>query len=465
MSAVEELEQLLAETSAQELASANLDEIMELRKKLNPYGRTIAGSDNYLNFSITLIQEEYLKKLQVTAFVGFLFRMCDEWKVPAGVPVVPVRDHIEDPTKVEMPEKMRNGSDPKAVADYEFNKEWMHKRMIVHEFLEEFLQFNPDEHVRSAYRPNREDKKRAPVTTNAGVAAVEHLKNTDKEFAIKESAFEAGLDSKGRDNGQEFTYKKVRVRGKDGKVLYKDIKVPIGDLSAQNVDSSQKTDGGKDVGVSRTVREFIPPHDTFGRYTRYLKENYEELRKAVEDLYCEKPDYELAINPYSWHSTLDDAEAFKKKHAKEVIASVFTVHSGKWNFFDSFKKQRENVNFYTEDTIVLEEMIKQLERDEKLGRDLMKKRKTIAKKKNVIEDGPHAESFESWKKNNPHLQKLSMVGDKCDDEISGEDAIQVDVWHLAKGGVELTKSKFYTQAEAPLFAEEKTVENAKKNKN
>jgi len=520
----EELEELLNNLNDEELAKLNADEINELRKKLNPYGRTIQGSNNYLNFSITLIRDEYLKKLYTTAMIGFLFRMCDEWKVPPGVPVTTVEEYLEDNSKINTPDMIKNGADKNAIADYEFNQKWMEKRLHVYEFLEEMFQFNPDEHVRSAYRPNRKDKNRKPVETPAGKIAVEHLKKTDKEFAINESEYEINNKDK------LAKYKKITIKGRDGKVktiLRKETdenntsnsnnvsndgventntnvnnntntntnnanannanannanannanannanannanannaNVNNANVNNANVNNANVNSENKeyDSNCSKTVRSIIPSHDTFGRYTRYLKENYEQLRDAVKDLYCEKPEYELAINPYSWHETSDDAEAFKKKHAKEVIAEVFTAHSGKWNFFDNFKEQRENVNFYTEDTIILEEMVKQIERDEKLGRDLMEKRKTIAKKKNIIENGPHAESFSAWKNNNPFAQQFQKTDNqKSDEEIMDEDVIQLDVWKIAKGGLELTKDKFYTQAEAPTFASEESVRDS-----
>jgi len=502
-SIADELENLLSNISDEQLANLNIDEINDLRKKINPYGRTIQGSDKYLNFSITLIRDEYLKKLYTTAMIGFLFRMCDEWKVPPGVPVISVDDYLEDNSKLDIPEMIKKGIDKNAIADYEFNQKWMEKRLHVYEFLEEIFQFNPDEHVRSAYRPNRKDKKRNPIETPAAKIAIDHLKNVDKEFSIQENEYEIA-------NKEKVTkFKKITIKGKDGKtktILRKEngenkqSETQTSQLNQLNETSqlsqlnetnqtnqtnqlnqtSQLNETNKTTQTNQTsqlnetnenkevdnkclstVKSIIPSHDTFGRYTRYIKENYEQLREAVKDLYCEKPEYELAINPYSWHDTSDDAEAFKKKHSKEVIAEVFTAHSGKWNFFDNFKEQRENVNFYTEDTIVLEEMVKQIERDEKLGRDLMEKRKQVAKKKNIIENGPHAESFNNWKQNNPFAQQFQKTDNqKSDEEIMDENLIQVDVWKIAKGGLELTKDKFYSQAEAPTFTSEENVRNS-----
>ena len=459
-----DLTHMLDELDPKDLADLPQEEVTKLRKKLNPYGRTIEGSNKYLNFSITQIHHEYWKKLIITAFVGFLNRMNDEWKVPDGVPVVPVYEYLEDKTKVDTPEIVLKKGDKNALYDYEFNRKWMEKRVAVKEFLEEFLQFNPDEHVRSAHRPCRSDSSRKPIETAAGKLAVKHLKQTDKDFRSKEELYEdvkkaKQLDSvNGSVNGSVKTKDvKKTVIGKDGKkkVIIKKVPVDSAGNEITPKDTSKKLVDGVDPTLSSTVREMIPPHDAFGRFKMYLQSNYEELRDAVRDLYCEKPELELAINPYAWHDTDEEAELFKKKHRNEVIAEIFTAHSGKWNFFDSFKEQRDSVNFYNDNTIILEEMIKQQEKDERLGQDLMKKRIEKLKKKNVIESGPDAEAFKKWRSQNSDLKQLgaSHIGDMVDDECP-PDGIEVPVWKIAKGGLEITKDKFYSQAEAPSFVKE-----------
>lgn len=457
----EQVSAMLDELNSKDLSSLDPDTIMDYRKKTNPYGRTIHGSDKYLNFSITQIREEYWKKFIISAFVGYLNRMNDEWKVPSGVPVTPVYEYLEDPSKVDVPAAVLEKGYKKTIDEYEFNKKWMAKRVIVKEFLEEMFQFNPDEHVRSGYRPNRADKTRKPINTTAGKLAVSHLKKTDRDFRVTEELHElANQEKKESDNNKKFKRVKKTIIGKDGKKKTVMRNVPIDDnddtKTQEPVDATQKLEDGKpDPTLPSTLREMLPPHDTFGRFTSYYKENLEPLREFVQDAYCEKPDLELAINPYAVHDTEEEAEAFKKKHRNEVIAEVFTVHCGKWNFFDSFKEQRENVNFYNDNTVILEEMTKQLERDERLGQDLMRKRVQKEKAKNIIEEGPDAEEFKKYREQSTVMKSLGAehIGDVVDDDCP-EDAIQVDVWKVAKGGLELTKDKFYSQSEAPTFVQE-----------
>ena len=451
LSTSEQLDLYLKALNNNDLSKLDQDKILEMRKRLNPYGRTIAGSEKFINFSITQITHEYWKKFITTAMVGFLNRMCDEWKVPSGVPVVSVYEYLDNPKLLDTPQLAFDKNNTKAIKDYEFNRNWMAKRIVVKEFLEEMFQFNPDEHVRSAYRPNYKDESRTPLETMAARLAVNHACRKDANLREERSTYN---EAKG------IKTKRVKriIKSRDGKTREVIREVPI-ETPPTPVAPTDPTpienNNMKDSSVVSTVTNMIPPHDTFGRFKMYHTENYEELREAVLALFCEKPEFELAINPYCVKDTREDAELFKKQHADEVIAEVFTVETGKWNFFDSFKKQRESVNFYNKNTIILEEMVKQIERDERLGQDLMNKRVEKEKAKNVVEAGPDAENFKAWVKENSELTKMGAkyIGDMVDEDAP-EDAVEVPVWRIAKGGLEITKDQFYSQAEPPTFVSE-----------
>ena len=452
MTTAERIDLYLQALSNKDLSKLDQDKILEMRKRLNPYGRTIAGSNKFLNFSITQITHEYWKKFITTGMIGFLNRMCDEWKVPTGVPVVSVYDWLDNPSLLDTPEAVVQKNNESMMYDYEFNRKWMEKRKIVKEFLEEMFQFNPDEHVRSAYRPNYKDKSRTPLDTMAARIAINHAIRKDAELRADKSLHDAISGVK--------TKKVKRVlKSKSGKVkeVIKEVPIdlppptPVADTDPVPLDLTHPVD----KNAFSTVTNMIPPHDMFGRFKMYLNENLEQLREAVLALYCEKPEFELAINPYAVHDTKDQAEAFKKQHADEVITEVFTAETGKWNFFDSFKKQRESVNFYNKNTIILEEMVKQIERDERLGQDLMANRVEHEKAKNVIESGPDAENFKKWVEENSDLSKMGAkyIGGMADEDMP-EDSVQVDVWKVAQGGLQLTKDKFYSKSQAPTFVKE-----------
>jgi len=174
-------------------------------------------------------------------------------------------------------------------------------------------------------------------------------------------------------------------------------------------------------------------------------------------LYCDKPDFEMAFNPYQWFKTREAAEEFQMKHKNEVITNIHIGESGKWNIVTPFKRVTESAKIWNEDTIVLEEIMKQQERDAKLGAELLKNSVDKKKKKNIITDGPDAEAFSKWKKQNAHIKNISakdINSESYADEECPDDAVEVGVWKIAKGGLELEKTKFYTKAEPPLFEDE-----------
>ena len=428
----EQLKKILEELDYEKLNELSDEKVLELRKQLNPYGRIIEGSDRYLTFSYTDLREKYLKRLLMTAFIGFLNRMNAEWKVPDGIPVVHPYDFVQDRTQLDDPESYK---DPLAKADAIENLKQMEKRIVVQEFLEHLFQFDPDEHVRSAYRPEPKDPERKAIKTPAAKRAVKHLMRTDKKFRAKVEKQKA-LDELKEREGIDVVDKK------------------------SNLDKEKMTEEprGEIDDVERHTTEMIPPDDTFGRFTRYLEANYDKLREVTNDLYCEKPDLDRAICPHSWHESRDEADKYINKHKDEMIAEVHVAMSGAWNFFAPFEKVRESARYFNSQTIVLEEMVKQIEQDSKLGQDLMKKRVARKKKKNIEHAGPDAPGFLKWKKNNNTLKDMGVYENKNEtsyaDDDCPNDAIQVDVFSFSKGGKNVQKSSFYSEAEKPVMGEE-----------
>lgn len=481
--------------SEEQIGKMPEDIVHKLRKALNPYGRTIEGSDNYLNFSATNLREEYLIRLIVTSFVAYLNRMCDEWQVPDDVPVVPVHEYLRNPDSVK-PKPLANGREmaPKIKKAYKENEKKMKKRIIVKEFLEDFLQFNPNKHVRSAYKPNFEDPERNIVDTNAGKLAVEHREKVLKDHDLKRDRKKHELKQKSKKTETVIRY----IKDQNGKKKPIKKEVPISKLKRmrkkkkKTLSYNKVSKGAKDDMIDQNTTEMIPPADTYSRFKRYMTAHYEELRNVlsenkfcilkdyledpnndlrnklgtvaygklynylskhekvlklhVKDLYCYKPDLELALNPYSWHKTRKEAEDFKKKHRNEVITDVITAHSGKWNFYGPFKAVRERMNFYNEKTMVLESIMTQIEEDAKTGADLMRKRTRTQKNKNIREEGDDDPTVKKWLGRNSSLADMGAEHINKDDDLS---KLQVDVFTVSGGGTDVQKDYFETKAIPP----------------
>jgi hypothetical protein len=484
----EQLDAILNELEIDDLPEERL---LELRKQLNPYGRTIEGSDNYLNFSFINLTEKYMQRLMMTGMIAFLNQKCDAWRVPLGHRQFPVYDYVKDNTILDEFYKTWKADDPKISAEIAFNKKMMEKRVIVKEFLEELFQYNPDVHVRSVYKPQPKDIARGIIDTPAANLAIHELKKSNIEFReqmieydriqkliamregqaceniahrnekivldINERARCKAMREKERREKYEATIdadcEKYIAACKAGSRSYPDNidkliakKIVLPDIHYANVDYSNLTQ--EDKNLLRTVCEMIPPEDIYYDFKLYFEENYDKLREAVLYLYCEKPEFDVAINPYSWHETEEEAEDFQKKHSGEVIADIFTAASGKWNLIAPFKKVREAAKYFNENTTILEEITKQIESDAKLGKDLMERKVKQRKKQNVDESGPDAEFFAQWKKQNTTLKDMKAHTNNMVSPDIPDDSVQVDVFRIADTG-KVEKSHFFSRSEAP----------------
>jgi hypothetical protein len=513
----EQLDEILNELQIDDLPEERL---LELRKQLNPYGRTIEGSDNYLNFSFINLTEKYMQRLMMTGMIGFLNQKCDAWRVPLGHRQFPVYDYVKDNTILDEFYKSWK-DDPKINEEIAFNKKMMEKRVIVKEFLEELFQYNPDAHVRSVYKPQPKDIARGIIDTPAANLAIYEFKKSNVEFreqmieydriqkliAMREVNREAQREaqreaerkanekivldinerahSKARGKAQRGSEHEVHLKdiqyGPECEVHLKDItntlnldylsqprdisslddnietliakKIVLPNIHYANVNYSNVPE--EDRNLLRTVCEMIPPEDIYYDFRLYFEEHYDKLREAVLYLYCEKPEFDVAVNPYSWHETEEEAADFQKKHSGEVIADIFTAASGKWNLVAPFKKIREAAKYFNENTAVLEEITKQIESDAKLGKDLMERKVKQRKKQNIEENGPDAEFFAQWKKQNTTLKDMNAFTNNPNNMLSPDipdDSVQVDIFRIADTG-KVEKSHFFSKAEAPVMKE------------
>jgi hypothetical protein len=221
----------------------------------------------------------------------------------------------------------------------------------VEQFLDEYLRYNPDNHVRCAYKPNYDDPQRTPL---------------------------------------EKTQEK--------------------DLQEKNYE--------------RTV---IPPDDTFFRWKRYTEANYECLRQATDDIYCEKFDLEYAIVPLQEFTGEDKEEVMKKfndfklKYASEFDSEIFSADFGVWNLLSSWEQNREVRDFYTEKTEIIKRIIDQHKSDERMGISLMKDRAKKKKEENEAKEGPHDPALHQYRKSLKPNEQLETHGAKYIDEIDNDD--------------------------------------------
>ena len=186
------------------------------------------------------------------------------------------------------------------------------------------------------------------------------------------------------------------------------------------------------------------PSDTFYRIDKYMEVNYEFMRSIVENVYPEKSDFDYVINVYDTFTDLNDANSFVKKYQDQFIHDVHTVKTNGWTFLGPFKKNRDKIDFYNDNTEQLQAILEQVESDQKLGKELMKKRVTNEKRKNIRKFGQHSSDVGEAMGNTDTLADDDEANDlsRIDDPFLRVDVFETD-------GVDIKKSHFLTEAERP----------------
>ena len=399
-------------------------EIIDLYKKINPYGLTIEGSKDYLNVCVTNVREEYVKKLLTTSLIGFLFRACDEWEVPDNIPVTPVEAYLNDEKVLDSYEL----SDDKFIQmENNFNKDWMKKRVIVREFLEHVFKFNPDYHVRCTYLPNEKDPEREVIFTDVAKQSVNHYFKKNKKLQKEYGSIYKNIYSKEHEN-------KAR----------EEVKLD------ENIEQ-YKNKELIDKKVENRAYNIIPPDDMFYNFNKYYNANYETLIKITKNIYNDKPDISLLINPLKSHTTKEDAELYKRKHAKDMIADILTLKFGTWNLLGPYSQNKERVQFYDDHNGILEEILKQNEKDTKLSKKIVENSIIKKKKESIRRYGPDDKDLNKYKSS--FGKKSTMDIDKEISDINKDDEndlIEVNVYKLSKGGTKLKQDVIYSKSIPPL---------------
>jgi hypothetical protein len=214
-----------------------------------------------------------------------------------------------------------------------------------------------------------------------------------------------------------------------------------------------------------------PPIDVFHHFTRYLTNHYEQIREVTASLYDEKIDFEYAVAFYNTFKTAESAAEHRRQHENDFRMEVLTIENSGITMLGPFKENRGRVDFYNKNTEVMNRMMEQIEKDHGLGKDLMEKTVKKQKKKNIDEAGPDAKGLKEYSKAINTIQDLGAKKVLSREEMDAlekahalkedaevpDDAIQVDMFFPKtndEGEIELGKTKFYTQAEAPLHLQE-----------
>lgn len=426
----------------------SLEEISKLRAKTNPYNTSIKEGDTaYLGFSYVAPHKDYQTKFFMTAMIGFLRRCLLEYKVPEDMPPVDVYEFAQNPNILdELTAGLEKNADLLArIDDY---KKLMQEKFIIAAFLEEYFQYDPDRHVRSAYIPPVDGEDRKPIFTPAAIQAVSDEARKDPKFKNKLALVE-------HPRLQTLLNMAVKARATSKAKPYTTTRLNFAASPKTNIDKYLRYyDDTGEVNMNMTVYEMIPPADTFAQFTRYTETNYEALHDAVKNLYVEINDIDLAIMPAFWEPTEHDAKAKVERHKDAMTLPVSIATSGKWNILAPYGKNRDVVAYLSKDALLLQRMMEERDREAKEAKNMTEKKAARLKKENIKKEGPSDKKlaqYQEYRKSLEHGNIEEIGARSVDEELLldelRDDEMEVPIIRIGRGGLDVKTSKIIIDAE------------------
>jgi hypothetical protein len=446
------IEELVRELESNPDMVNNLTEeqLEEIEKKLNPYGSTIYGDEKYTCISFTNLREKYMTKLLTTSLIGFTYQMAREHKVDV--------DNLNDTFKVnkndfkklkQHPDKMNTDLITK-IKDQAFNEFILKKK----EGKEDSVSWSEEEEIEINTDANKysEDVVNS-MFTDREYFDLDEMARAEEENSRAQAEQEKAVIQRFLDNLFKYDPEYHATNSFNKENMLKDI---------------ERTGTG---GVGDIYNEV--PNDTYNRFQMYYDVNYEKLRSAVMYLYSEKPDIEVAINVFDSFDSLDQAKNYVEKNKSKIVTNMYTLTNNKWNLLGSFKENRQRMDFYNKNTVILENILKQKEEDAKVGSELLKKRVKKVKTKNIKTFGKDDPKFDIYKKQNldgvydttitkiiendddtitvESSVEISDTGAMIDSDGVPEDALEIKVTSVNAKTGSINVSNIYTKAEAPVI--------------
>jgi len=464
------------------LYELDADDVQELQKFTNPLGGPINTSKTYVNMSVVNWREKYMRRMYVTALIGYLYRVLDEYS--------PEEDILREEYLFKRLSKTLKGDSPEyiqAKADYEERVKRLTEtsKRLVKGFLDRNFEFNPDKHLRASHSENQLDPARVSKDelirnkcANSANGATIETKLCDKPELMYKYTRGHLLNTYQCVKTSTETLKSTLAALEDPNNSITDLQgILIKNYMLMNHTLNDLKTVAEPLSSMETLNACMvdPPVDLYHQLDRYISNHYEGIREVVSAVYDEKPDVEYSVQIYSTHKTPEAARDYRIKHNNEFKTEVFTLESGITSLLGPFKENRDRIDYFNKNTEILKRMLEQLELDHKLGKDLMEKQVRAKKRKNIEEAGPDHPSLASYSKTMNIVQTLGakkiltqedqMELERATKEAQvlredyevPEDAIQVDMFYPREnesGEIVLSKTKFYTQSEAPLHMQE-----------
>lgn len=445
------------------------DDVRDLRIYANPFGTQLREGEFFANMSIINWSQARMKKMIMTGLIGYIFRLQMEYEPEEELELL--RRKCEKDKEGQNSEFCLEREAELARESAAITKT---ARKLIGRFLARHFEFNPDKHLRGAATNPTGDPEREKAYQAADEGGRIRMQCEQLETKIKAKpeslySFMRGNTLAAHQSALRATALLARAKSTI------ESGMPLDDLRALILREKAQMEAiamelGRVAGPleradTLAAWEHNPPADVFHQFSRYFDNHYSEIDRVCTALYNDKTDIEFAIKLYSTHGTEEDARAYCDSHSREFTNDVLTISSVGTTLLGPFKGNRDRVNYYNSNTLILREMEKQAELDHKLGKDLMEKEIKKKKKQNIAENGPDASSLASYAGvasglslanrtiTREEREKIEREVAEAEDKEVPDDAIQMNKFittYDADGEAVLSREKFYTQAEAPL---------------
>lgn len=431
------------------------DQLLRVQKLVSPFGTVPESAmvDRWTCLSFVNMSQEYMKKLLVTAAVGYLYRRCDEYGRKFKDTVENMDDMVAAEAQV-IKNQARLVELEKLIVDAIGERNVLAARIAEDEPKEAENQL--------LYNARKTEMVEAKILelrdfASALIKAKDDLRLKNKEILRLEEEMESLQGFGKRFIIRQFLDEQFRFN-------------PDKHVRSSYVSSNAQSNSAGAAYIDK----FTPPDDTFHNLQYYLDSNYEELRGVTNRIYRTTPNLEVAILPYADFGSKDEASAFVDRNKDGVIADIRTLQYGKWNFVEAFKANRDKVEAYR--GTVVEDILNQIKDDTKIGAELVKNKATRRARETLKELGPAPKAVQKYMAEHAPAEGSGVVGSETKEEEAKRiydehqeakreyecallkeaetnpaphDAVRVNVYTMRAGGATTDTSHILTKAVAP----------------
>jgi hypothetical protein len=198
------------------------------------------------------------------------------------------------------------------------------------------------------------------------------------------------------------------------------------------------------------------PKDTHHRLKTYIQDHYEYLRETVTAIYGIPDDIDLAMISYGEFDSEQKAVAFKNKTANSFSMATVDIPVGKMVFLGPYQNNRKAVEFYSESTAILKNMVDQRKKDAEFANDILKKRVRKAKADNVkdMKDSKDTKDIKEASKFitdtfGSAVKSQGAFAVEEEEEDLDKGLIEVPQHIISQGGLSYEKVNIYSKADSP----------------